>query len=79
MLASFQIGIFKQYFLHIAGDQGSKYRHPERQQEKPQDVELFTRRLALLRLQTSVSPSQIPWHLPEDLSVCPSAQGKCIL
>ena len=69
-------------FLHIVGDQGSKYRRPERQPEKPQNVELFTRRLALLRLQTSVStssPSQIPWHLPEDLSVCPSAQGKCIL
>jgi len=69
-------------FLHIVGDQGSKYRHPERQPEKPQNVELFTRRLALLRLQTSVStlsPSQIPWHLPEDLSVRPSAQDKCIL
>jgi len=29
-------------FLHIVGDQGSKYRRPERQPEKPQNVELFT-------------------------------------
>ena len=27
----------------------------------------------------TLSPSQIPWHLPEDLSVCSSAQGKCVL